>query len=340
MNAPLHDLRAACPALARAAMRVLALALALAPAAHAEGPAPGYPARPVRIIVPFLPGGAVDSIARVLAQRLGEQLGQPFVVENRPGANGAIGSDLVAKSAADGYTLLVQASTLIINPLFQKSNPYDVARDFSPVSELGEVPMVFVAYPELNVRDLAGFLGLARARPGQLTIGAASLGSPGHLAEAAIRHQAGVNLVIASYKGTAGVLNDLLGGHVDGSVDALPAYLPPLKAGKLRALAVTTAHRVPLLPEVPTVAESGLAGFEMVSWYGLWGPAHLPAGTLQRLAEACAEAVHSQLAAERLVEQGFVPVGSLPGPFAAYIAAESGKYARLVREARISLEAD
>jgi tripartite-type tricarboxylate transporter receptor subunit TctC len=315
----------------------LAAFLGLMPVA---GGAQSYPAHPVRVIVPFLPGGAVDTVARMLAQQFSEQLGQQFIVENRPGASGAIGSEAVARSAADGYTLLVQASTLIINPMFQKSNPYDVNRDFTPVSQLGSVPMVFIAHPDVPAANLAEFITLAKASPRKFTIGTASLGSPGHLAEEAIRYGTGIDIVIASYKGTSGVLNDLMGGHVAGSIDALPAYYPHLKSGKLKALAVTTARRLSFMKDVPTVAESGMPGFEMVSWYGLWGPAKLPPETTRKLAAEAAKAVRSSIATERLGEQGFEPEGSTPEEFARYIASESAKYARLVKDANIKLDSN
>ncbi|MFM9887120.1 MAG: Bug family tripartite tricarboxylate transporter substrate binding protein, partial [Burkholderiales bacterium] len=214
--------------------------------------AQSYPVRPVRIIVPFLPGGAVDLIARTLAQRLTEQMGQQVIVENRAGASGAIGSDTVAKAAPDGYTLLVQSSTLLINPMVVKTSPYDVTRDFTPVTQLGSVAMIFVAPLNLPAGNLAEFIALARAKPKSLSFGAASLGSPGHIAAEAIRFEANLEIQVVPYKGTAGVMNDLLGGHVSGTIDGLPAYLPHVKSGKLKALAVTTPQRLPSLKDVPT----------------------------------------------------------------------------------------
>ncbi len=314
-----------------------ALALLLATVVQAQ-PAASYPNHGVKIIVPFLPGGAVDSVARVLAQRLSEQTGQPFIVENRGGANGVIGSDLVAKAASDGYTLLVQATTLILNPLLTRSSPYDVVRDFTPIALLGTVPMVFSAHPGLPVANLAEFLALARANPDRYSLGVASLGSPGHLAEEAILHQAQIKVQVVSYKGTAGVLNDLIGGHLSGSVDALPAYLAHIRAGKLRALAVTTAHRIPALKDVPTVAESGLPGFDMASWYGLWGPARMPPQVVSSLAREAAAAIRSPQSNERLAEQGFDASGLGPEEFARWITTDLARFSTLVRDANIVIE--
>ncbi len=302
------------------------------------GMAQTYPVRPVRIIVPFLPGGAVDLIARTLAQRLTEQMGQQVIVENRAGASGAIGSDAVAKAAPDGYTLLVQSSTLIINPMVVKTSPYDVARDFTPVTQLGSVAMIFVAPLNLPAGNLAEFIALARAKPKSLSFGAASLGSPGHIAAEAIRFEAKLEIQVVPYKGTAGVLNDLLGGHVSGTIDGLPAYLPHVKSGKLKALAVTTPERLAVLKDVPTVAESGIPGFDMVSWYGLWAPAKLPHELLRQLSTEAAKAIRAPATVERLGEQGFESAGTTPEAFSRFIESETSKYARLVKEARIVVE--
>ncbi|MSQ20658.1 MAG: tripartite tricarboxylate transporter substrate binding protein [Betaproteobacteria bacterium] len=318
-------------------MRILLCALMLL-VTPIGGQAQSYPVRPVRIIVPFLPGGAVDMIARVLAQRLTEQLGQQVIVENRAGASGAIGSDAVAKAAPDGYTLLVQSSTLLINPLMVKSTPYEVQRDFTPITQLGSVPMIFVAPLNLPVVSLSEFIALARAKPKSLSFGAASLGSPGHIAMEAIRFEVKLEMQVVPYKGTAGVMNDLLGGHVSGTIDGLPAYLPHVKSGKLKALAVTTLQRVASLKDVPTVAESGIPGFDMVSWYGVWGPAKLPADLLRHLGTETAKAIRSPQALERLGDQGFEPTGTTPDHFAAYVAAEIGKYTRLVKDAKIAVD--
>ncbi len=310
------------------------LALGLSVAALAQP----YPSRVVRIIVPYPPGGTVDAIARVIAQGLSEQMGRQFIVENRAGANGTMGSDLVAKAAPDGYTLLLQASTFVTNPLFLKTVPYDVTRDFTPVSNLGSVPLLVTAHPSVKAANLREFFELAKAQPGKFTFGTSALGSASHLAEEAIKRDAKLDVLIVPYKGTGAVIADLVGGHVNAFIDALPSSYPLVKSGKVKALAVTSAKRVAMLPDVPTVVESGLPGFEMVSWYGLWGPAKLPAELTSRLAGEVAKAVRSPLAAERLGEQGFVAVGSSPAEFAAFINAETAKYARIIKDANIKAE--
>jgi tripartite-type tricarboxylate transporter receptor subunit TctC len=312
---------------------VLATAVLAINIAHAQ-----YPTKPVRLIVPYPPGGTVDVVGRVLAQRLTEQLGHQVVVENRSGANGTIGSDFVAKSAPDGYTVLMQASIFVINPLFLKNVPYDVQRDFTPVAHVGSVPLLVTAHPAVPAKDLREFIAAVRANPQRYTFATSGLGSAGHLSEETIKREAKLDILIVPYKGTGPVLADLIGGQVSAFIDPMPSSYPHVKSGKLKALAVTSARRVPFLPDVPTVAESGLPGFEMVSWYGVWGPPGLPREIANRLAAELATAVRSPLATERLGEQGFEPVGSTPGEFAAYVSAEIAKYARIVKDANIKVD--
>jgi tripartite-type tricarboxylate transporter receptor subunit TctC len=297
-----------------------------------------YPSRVVRIIVPYVPGGTVDAVARVVAYQLSEQTGRQFIVENRAGANGMLGSEIVAKAAPDGYTLLVQAPTFVTNPLFMTNVPYDVVRDFTPVSHIGYVPLLITAHPSVKASNLRQFFELARAEPGKLTFGTSALGSPSHVAEEAIKRDAKLDVLIVPYKGTGAVIADLIGGHVSAFIDALPSSYPPVKSGKVKALAVTSAKRITMLPDVPTVAESGLPGFDMVSWYGLWGPARLPPDVTGRLAGEVAKAIRSPLASERLGDQGFVAVGSNPAEFATFLTAETAKLARIIKETNIKAE--
>jgi tripartite-type tricarboxylate transporter receptor subunit TctC len=280
----------------------------------------------------------VDAVARVIAQGLSDQLGQQFIVENKPGANGTIGSDFVAKAKPDGHTLLVQASTFVTNPLFLKTVPYDITRDFTPLSNLGSVPLLVTAHPSVPGSNLREFIAAARAQPGKYTFGHSSLGSASHLAEEAIKRDAKLDVQIVPYKGTGAVITDLIGGHVNALIDALPSSYPLVKSGKVKAMAVTTGKRIPMLSEVPTVAESGLPGFEMVSWYGVWGPAKLPNDLAQRISSEVAKAIRSPLAKQRLSEQGFEAIGSTPEEFVAYIKSEVGKYAQIVKDADIKPE--
>ncbi|MEI6304135.1 MAG: tripartite tricarboxylate transporter substrate binding protein [Betaproteobacteria bacterium] len=315
------------------------LALCALLAFSAAVSAQAYPNKTVRIVVPYPPGGTVDVVARVVAQRLTEQMGQQFIVENRAGANGTVGSDFVAKAAPDGYTLLVQASIFAANPLFLPNVPYDVQKDFTPVSNIGSVPLLVTAHPGVPAKNLREFIALVKADVKKYSFATSGLGSAGHLSEETIKRQAGIpDLLIVPYKGAGPAITDTVGGQVSALIDPLPSSYPQVKAGKLTALAVTSARRVSFMPDVPTVAESGLPGFEMVSWYGLWGPAGLPREISSRLVIEVGKAVRSQLATDRLGEQGFDPVGSTSEQFAAYIRDEITRYARIVKEANIKAE--
>ena len=297
-----------------------------------------YPSRSVRVIVPYPAGGTVDAVARVVSQRLSEQMGQSFVVDNRAGANGVIGSDAVAKAQADGYTLLVQASTFVTNPILLKNLPYDMMRDFAPISNIGSVPLVVSTYPSFPANNLKEFIALVLAAPEKYSFAAPPTGSAGHLAEEAIKAGAKLGIQLVPYKGTAPAMTDVMGGHASALIDALPSSYPQIKGGKLKALAVTSPNRIAFLPNVPTVAESGLPGFDMVSWYGLWGPAALPKELGKRLSVEVAKAVRSQLATERLGEQGFDALGSTPEEFAAFLEQELVKVTRIVKQANIKVE--
>ena len=297
-----------------------------------------YPAKPVRIVVPYPPGGTVDVVARNLAQQLTVQTGQQFIVDNRAGANGTIGSDFVSKAAPDGYTLLVQASIFVINPLFLKNVPYDVQRDFTPVANIGSVPLLVTAHPSVPAANLREFVALVRANPDKYTFATTGLGSAGHLTEEVIRRDAGLQILIVPYKGAGPALTDIVGGQVSALADPLPSSFPHVKGGRLKALAVTSRARIAFMPDVPTMAESGFPGFEMLSWYGLWGPPGLPKDVLDRLAAETAKAAKSAEMQEKLAAQGFIADGSGPAAFAAYVKDEIAKYARIVKDANIKVE--
>jgi tripartite-type tricarboxylate transporter receptor subunit TctC len=309
------------------------LALAAAGPAQAQS---GYPDRPVKIIVPYPPGGTVDLVARVLAQSLTEQSGQQFVVDNRSGASGVIGSDLVAKAAPDGYTLLVQAPTLIANPLISRKVPYDVVRDFRPVAMMGSVPMVLTVNPAIPASNLREFVDLAHGTPNKFAFGTSAVGSPMHLANEAIKRQGKLDVPIVIYRGTAGALNDALGGQITGIIDAIPSSAPHIASGKLKPLAVTSKKRVPSLPNVPTVAESGFPEFEMVSWYGLWGPRGLPDPVAKKLEGMVRKAMASKAVTDRLAPQSFQSDTLVGDAFANYITRQLATYARIVKDANIT----
>jgi tripartite-type tricarboxylate transporter receptor subunit TctC len=303
--------------------------------------AQAYPTRPVRIIVPFPPGGSVDFIARVVAQSLTEQIGNghQFIVENRTGAGGTIGSDAVAKAAPDGYTLLVQASTLVTGPLLVKNVPYDSVKDFTAISEIGSVPLIMTVHPSVEAKNLKEFIDQQRADPKKYIFGTSPVGSAGYFATEAIKYEAKLtDMLVVPYKGTSAAIADLLAGQVSALIDAIPSSYPLAKSGKLRLIAVTSAERLPMMPDTPTVSESALPGFEMESWYGLWGPAKMPRELSTRIAAEVNKAVRSKLANERLNDQGFKPVGSTPEQFSAYIDKEIKRHAGIVRDAKIKVQ--
>lgn len=297
-----------------------------------------YPAKVVTIVVPYPPGGTVDAVARVIASRLTANLGQQFIVDNRPGANGTIGSNMVTKADPDGYTLLVQASTFVAAPMLMKNVRYNINNDFTPITQLGSVPLLVTSYPGIPVKNFKEFMGAMKATPGKYTFGTSAEGSASHLAEVAIKQIAKLDFLIVPYKGTAPALTDVMGGHTSAMVDALPSTLPHVKSGKLKPLAVTSAKRVPSLPDVPTVAESGVPGFEFVSWYGLWGPAKMPPALVAKIHAEVSKALQSPQVTKSLVEQGFSVSGASPEQFKSYIKLESDKYTKLISNAKIELD--
>lgn len=307
-------------------------------AGHPEVHAQPYPSRPVRIVVPFAPGGTVDLVARVLAQDLSEQTGQSFVVENKSGASGAIGSDLVAKAPPDGYTMLLQTPTLIVGPLINKNVPYDPIRDFRPIAMIGSAPMVMTIHPSIRANNLKEFIELAKANSSRYAFGIASVGSPMHLATEAIKKNGKFDIPSIVYRGTSAVLNDALGGQITGMIDAIPSSAPHIAAGKLKPLAVTTKQRARSLPDVPTVAESGFPGFEMATWYGLWAPRGLPEPIARRIEVLVRKSMASRSVADKLSPQSFEPQVMAGEEFNAFIIKELAVSARIVKEANIVAE--
>jgi len=302
--------------------------------AHAQD----YPSRPVRIVVPFAPGGPNDIIVRLVAQKLTETWGQPFVVENRPGAGGNIGTDLVAKAAPDGYTLLsVGPGSLIINPLIGKV-PYDTARDFAPVTLMARAPNALVAHPSLPAGSVKELIELARSQPGRVNYGSGGNGSTPHLAGAMFASMAGVALTHVPYKGTAPAMADLIGGQVQIAFLGIPTVLPHVKSGKLRVLAVTGKRRSPELPGVPTVDEAGVPGYELSPWYGLLAPAGTPREVVVRLGEEVSRVVRAPEMKEKLAVQGAEVAGGSPEEFAALIRADTSTWSRVAKDAGIRIE--
>ncbi|HEX4779119.1 MAG TPA: tripartite tricarboxylate transporter substrate binding protein [Usitatibacter sp.] len=312
--------------------RLLACAAAcLAFAIPALGQSP-YPSKPIHFVVPYPAGGPLDVIARLVGQRVSESVKQPIIVDNKPGAGGNIGAEAVAKSPPDGYTLLMGAvATHAINPTLYASIPYDAQKDFIPVTQIASTPNVLVVNPSLPVHDVHEFIAYAKAHPGKLNFGSGSTGSAGHLAGELFKSLAGVDMTHVPYKGAAPAMNDLIGGQIQLMFDNLASSLSQIRAGKVRALAVTTAKRTQLAPELPTIAESGLPGFDINTWFGLFVPAATPAPVVQRLHDEFVKALEAPEVRARMLALGAEPVGNTPEQFAQYIRSEAAKYAKLVK---------
>ena len=317
-------------------LRTAAAAAALGLAAAGGAWAQAWPTKPVKMIIPFPPGGTLDTVGRLLAQKLGEQLGQTFIVENRPGGNGYIGADAVAKANPDGYTLLFNASTFTTSPMTSKTVPYDVWRDFMPVSLVAKAPLAVSVTNGLAVTDVKSLLAYAKSHPGKLSFAIGSTGSAGHLGTELLRKSAGADILIVPYKGTAPAFQDLVGGQIDGFVDPLLGAIPFHKGGKLRILAVTSKTRVPTLPDVPTVAET-LPGYEFYSWYGLWTPAKVPGEITARLNAEVNKALAGEMR-ERLVSQGLLVGGGTAEEFARFQREEMAKAQKIITEGHIRAE--
>jgi tripartite-type tricarboxylate transporter receptor subunit TctC len=298
-----------------------------------------YPTRAVRIIVPLAPGGNLDIVARTVAEQIGKSLGQPVVVENRPGASSLVGTQLVAKAAPDGYTLLAIANTFATVPLIVPDPGYDPLKDFAGVTLTCLVPQVLVVNPSLAARSVKELIALARSEPGRISYASSGNGSTGHMAAELFSRQAGIRMLHVPYKGNSQALIDLIGGQVAMMFDQVSTSAPQIKAGKVRALAVTSLARSPLLPEVPTVDESGMAGFEDITFNGLVAPAGTPRDILVRLNRAVAVAVSESDLTKRFIERGIeLKASASPEEFGAYIKAEFEKKARLAHEAGIKPE--
>ncbi|HSN22203.1 MAG TPA: tripartite tricarboxylate transporter substrate binding protein [Usitatibacter sp.] len=310
-------------------LRLLALlVLAFASAAFADN----YPARPIHFIVPYPAGGPLDTVARLLGQKVSESVHQPVVVENKPGAGDNIGADAVAKSAPDGYTILMGAvATHAINPTLYKNIPYDPVKDFAPVTEVAWTPNVLVVNPALPVSNVKEFVAYAKAHPGQLNFGSGSTGSAGHLAGELFKTMAGVQMVHVPYKGAGPAMQDLIGGQIQLMFDNLASSLGQIRAGKVRALAVTTEKRSSLAPELPTIAESGLPGFDISTWFGVFAPGGTPQPVVERLHDAFVDALQAPDVQATMKKMGAEPVGNTPAQFAAYIRSEAQKYAKVIK---------
>ncbi len=317
-----------------AAVIVASVALLAAASVQAQR----YPERPVRAVVPFPAGGGTDILARLLLQKVSVRLGATFVIDNRAGAGGTIGTEIVAKAPADGYTILVASSSHTINPSVYRKLGYNPARDFAPVTLIASGPGLLVVHPAVPAKSVKELIALGKAKPGQLNYASAGNGTPPHLAAELFKSMAGVDFVHVPYKGNVPAFVDLIAGSVSLSFPTITSGLPPVRSGKLRALGVTSKQRSAVVPEIPTIAEAGLPGYEATTWYGMLAPAATPAGIVTRLQREMVDAIGLPDIRDKLLAQGLEPVGNKPSEFAGIISAELVKWSKVVAAAGVKAE--
>lgn len=311
------------------------LAIACASAAAAQD----FPSKPIRVVITYPPGGSTDVVGRALAAKLTEGLGQQVVVDNRGGAGGIIGTEIVARAAPDGYTLLLGTSAgMSINPLLHKKLPYDVERDFAPISLVVVNPQALVAHPGVPASNVQELIKLARAKPGQINYASPGVGSPNHMGMELLKSMTGINVVHVPYKGGGPAMTELLAGQVQLLFNSIPSVLPQVKAARLKALAVGSARRSRAMPEVPTVAESGVPGYEYATWYGLFAPTGTPRPIVAKLNQAVATALKNPDLAKSLAAQGSEPNPTSPDELARFMKAEHGRWSRVVQAAGMKAE--
>ena len=299
----------------------------------------GYPQRPIRFVIPQSPSGASDTVGRVVAQRLSENFGQQFVIDNRPGATGNVGAELVKNAPADGYTMLLTAANLVTSPGLYQRVPFDPVKDFAPVSQLAQSPNAFIVHPSFAARTLKELIDIAKAKPGQIDFSSSGHASTQHLAGELLNFVAAIKLVHIPYKGGGPALIDLLGGRVPVMVSSLPSAIPHIKTGKARGLAVTGLKRSSAMPELPTVAEAGgFAGYDAVTWQGLVLPSATPAAVIARVSGATIKVLAMNEVKDRLLGLGYEPVGNTPTEFASFIRAELERWPRVIKAAGIKSE--
>ncbi|MBL8325706.1 MAG: tripartite tricarboxylate transporter substrate binding protein [Rubrivivax sp.] len=334
----LRGLNSSAVAAAATGAALVALAGMLAPVAHAQAT---YPDKPVRFLVPYPPGGGTDVIARIVQERFAGTLGQPIVIENKGGAGGSVGTEIVAKAAPDGYTVLFTLSSHTINPAIYPRLPFDTVRDFEPVGSVASLPQILVAHPSVPVANVAELVALAKSKPGSLAYASVGNGSPGHLAGELFKLRTGTEMTHIPYKGGGPAVTDVIGGQVPLLWVSIPAAAQHVKSGKLKALAVSTLKRSAAFPEVPTVSEAGgpaLVGFEVDSWYAMFVPAKTPKAAIERLNKALNTVLADAGVRERLLAQGSEGVGGTPEALAKTVADELPKWVKLVKDANIKLE--
>ena len=317
------------------ALGLLVGALAWLPNAGAQE----YPTKPIRLVITYPPGGNTDLVGRALALKLGEFMGQQVVVDNRGGAGGVLGSMITAQSAPDGYTIMLGTSAgMVINPLLSRKLSYDPVKDFAPVSMVVIVPQLLVINPQLPVKNVRELIAFAKAKPGYLNAGSSGVGTPNHFGTELLKWLAGVDIVHVPYKGGAPALTDLLGGQIQMAFSSVPAVLPHIKAGRLVALGVGSAKRSPALPNIPTIAEAGVPGYEYTTWYGIFAPAKTPRTLIARLNAEIVKAMETPDIKDRFTALGGDPDPGTPEELRAYMANESAKWAKIIKAANIRIE--
>lgn len=319
-------------------MRGMLFAVACLACASFASAAEPYPTKPVRMIVAVPPGGPADTLARLVGPRLSEKLGQTVVIDNRPGANGIIAYDMAARSAPDGYTFVLVAAGVAINPSLYRNVPYDPIEDFAAITQGVSVPNILVVHPSVSAKSVRELVALAKNTRGGLTFASAGNGTSGHLALELFRLSAGIPIVHVPYKGGGPALAELMAGQVQALFSIALAATPQIKAGKVRALAITSAERSPVAPDLPTVAESGFPGFEVIGWFGWLAPARTPKPVVTRLNREIVQVLKEPEVRNRLLAMSTVPAGNTPHEFAAFVRAERDKWAKVVREANIRIE--
>lgn len=297
-----------------------------------------YPIKPIRMIVPYTPGGSIDNTCRLVSDQLQKQLGQPVIIDNIPGASGTIGTQIAKKAPADGYTLICNASSHVYLPLVIAKKTYDVETDFTPIGQIGYVPLVVVTNKDVPAKNLAELAKLAKANPGKFTWATSGLGTTSHISEELFNRELNMGMEIVSYKGAVPQLTDVIGGHVSAAVSPMPGVISFIKAGRLQPIGVTSKTRVASLPDVPTVSESGLPGYELLSWYGIWAPANLPKAITDRLNLEISKAVDTPTVKDRFAEISFIPNKSTPEQFKALIKEDLKKIGKIVRDAKIQID--
>ena len=312
--------------------RLVCCAVGLAVSSMAIAQQAPYPSKPIRFIIPFPAGGTTDVAARMIGQKLTESWGQPVLVEARPGAGGSIATELVSKAAPDGHTLLASTIAFAIIPSLRAKLGYDPVKDFTPITQLSALPLIIVVHPSLPVKNVKELVALARAKPGSITFASSGSGTSPHLAGEMLKAVAKIDLVHVPYKGSAMGANALLGGHVMMNIGLLPAVLPQMQAKRVRAIAATSAKRIPSLPDLPTVAESGYPDYEISSWQGVWAPAGISQDVLAKLHREMVRIVKLPDVNERITSEGAVPVASSPAEFSAFVRREIAKWAKVVKE--------